>query len=384
MENKGKILVFSPYYYPHIGGLEGHAREFNKMMENNGWSVTVWTPRLPISGEKEEFVEGIKILRYPAFEIIPNYPLPKFWKKEYWEMFSDIKNESWKWVLSRTRFFYSSLLAGLFSKRYKVKWLHVEHGSDSVKQNNLIVNSIAWIVDMVIGRWVLKSADIVVANSNASSMFCSKIYPSRKYEVVYRGVDKDLLDSVKVFETDNKLLYVGRLIEGKGVADLISAFAMVNDKSISLEIIGDGPQRKELEKIVQTKKLKEKIKFLGQMDRRSAIEKVANCSVVINPSYTEGLPTSIVEAAWFGKAIIATDVGGTNEIVENGKSGILVEPKNIKELANAIKKITNDKNFAEKCGKTARESVRKKFDWEVSIQKYIYLMENYVRDSRKN
>ena len=73
-----KILEFCPYYPPHIGGLENHADEFNKYLSQKGMDITVFTPRLPKdASEFETRYQDVKIICFPAFEIISNYPLPK-------------------------------------------------------------------------------------------------------------------------------------------------------------------------------------------------------------------------------------------------------------------------------------------------------------------
>jgi len=72
----------------------------------------------------------------PAFDIIPNFPVPKFWKKSFWQILrlvsSQCKNNQ-TIIQTHTRFFLSSLLGGIFAKYHKIKWVHIEHGSDYVK-----------------------------------------------------------------------------------------------------------------------------------------------------------------------------------------------------------------------------------------------------------
>ena len=72
------VLIFSPYYPPHIGGLESHSEEFNQQLAQRGIDVLVFTPRLPKDAPERETRRGVRIIRFPAFEIIPNFPLPQF------------------------------------------------------------------------------------------------------------------------------------------------------------------------------------------------------------------------------------------------------------------------------------------------------------------
>src|SRR3989338_3368629 len=110
-----KALIFCPYYPPHIGGLESHADEFNKFISQQGISVTVFTTQLPRGSEQKEIRhKDVSIIRFPTFEIIPNYPLPKIWKSLFWILLIDIYHQRFDLVISRTRFFSTSLMALLY------------------------------------------------------------------------------------------------------------------------------------------------------------------------------------------------------------------------------------------------------------------------------
>ena len=101
-------------------------------------------------------------------------------------------------------------------------------------------------------------------------------------------------------------------------------------------IVGDGPQSENLKEEVKRFGIGDRVVFLGQIERQKLIGIMNIVDIVVNPSYTEGLPTVIVEAAKCAKAIVATDVGGTREIIENNKSGILIKPKEIQILSEKI------------------------------------------------
>jgi len=264
-----KILIFCPYYPPHIGGLESHSDEFNKHLSQKGTEITVFTPQLPETApEKEAFHNNVGVIRFPAFELIPNWPLPEFWKKNYRRQNETISKEKFDIVISRTRFFSTSILALLHAKKNKIPWIHIEHGSDHVKLNNLLFSALAKLYDITIGKFILKKADAVIANSNASADFCRKLSPGRKIEVIYRGVETEIIEAInpdfKIKEKygDKTIInFTGRLIDGKGVADLISAFSEIKEEESILFIVGDGPQKDYLKKLASDLQIKEKIVF---------------------------------------------------------------------------------------------------------------------------
>jgi glycosyltransferase involved in cell wall biosynthesis len=376
-----KILVFSPYYPPHIGGLESHADEFNKYLvrSDNTIEITVFTPHLPKDAlESEIRYKSVNVVRFPAFEIIHNYPLPNILSIKFWKLFTSLLKKNFDIVISRTRFFNTSLLALIYSKIKGSRWIHIEHGSDFVKLNNKFTSSLAKIYDYTFGKLVLKFSDINIANSKASANFCKKLSNNKKCEIIYRGVEIDKITSISTNESlknkyKNKtiLSYMGRLIDGKGVKDLILALENLKDKDFVLFIIGDGSQKKPLENLTKEKNLSDKIIFWGHKEHNEAISILKISDIVINPSYTEGLPTSIIEAALCKKAIIATNVGGTPEIITGDGDGYLIKPKNIEELRNKLENLIDNKKLQNSFGKSAYNKVIDKFNWENSCNKYL-------------
>jgi len=409
-----KLLIFCPYYPPHIGGLESHADEFNKYLSQKGIAITVFTPRLPEEALENEIVyEKVELIRFPAFEIINNYPLPKFWSLKFWKLFLGLFEIKFDIVISRTRFFNTSFLAFIYAKIYphtnfsnpsnlkiniksdkatdykketvrigvgvkKARWIHIEHGSDFVKSGGKFSVFAAKIYDLTFGKLILKKADRIIANSNASAEFCKKLAGNINCQVIYRGVETEKIISLPAdIELKNKypddviITFLGRLIDGKGVTDLLSAVAEIANDNFKLFIIGGGPERKNLENLAQKLKIKNKIIFFGYKKFEDYISILKVSDIFVNPSYTEGLPTTVAEAALSKNAIIATNVGGTSEIITDGKSGFLIKPKNINLLKEKIELLINDKNLRETLGSNAFDEVKNKFNWNNSIEKYI-------------
>ncbi len=377
-----KLLIFCPYYPPHIGGLESHADEFNKYLSQKEVDITVFAPKLPLEApEREIRHNGVKIIRFPAFEIISNYPLPCFWQLKFWKLFFGLFKQKFDIVISRTRFFNTSLLALIYAKIKKVHWIHIEHGSDFVSLDNRLFSNIAKLHDYTFGKLILKLSDKNIANSIASADFCQKLFPQKYCEVIYRGVEIEKILEIKPditlknnYPNDIIITFIGRLIDGKGVADLLRAIAQINIPHIKCFIIGDGPQKNNLEKLAKNLNISDKIIFFGYKKHREAIGILKISDIFINPSYNEGLPSSVIEAAICQKAIIATRVGGTSEIFTDEKSGFLIEPKNITILVEKLNLLINNPELRTNFGASAYEEIKNKFDWEKSIEKYLALL----------
>ena len=373
-----RLLIFSPYYPPHRGGLESHSDEFNKYLSQTGVDVVVFTPRLPLGAPLSEIRHtGVHIIRYPAFELIHNYPLPKFWTRLFWIQWRSLLTDDSNMVISRTRFFFPSLMAGYYAWKKQKVWVHIEHGSDFAQFEHPIKNFLGRLYDYTFGRLILKKASFLIANSRASQEFVKTLSGRSDCQVIYRGIEKDLVETAI---PQNELRdrypariivgYIGRLIEGKGVKDLIEAFYTIENKDHLLMIIGDGPEQKNLQVLVTKRGLNDRVFFLGAQPLPIAMGHLKTWDIFVNPSYTEGIPTSVVEATILKKAVVATDVGGTSEIISGVDDGILIPPGQPIVLGAAISKLAEDKDLRQSLGQKAYSRVSNKFTWDQATLTY--------------
>lgn len=376
------IIVFSPLYPPHIGGLESHSDEFNKYVSEEGVVITVFTSRLPFDAPAQEIRHGsVRVIRFPAVELIHNYPFPRFWTAEFWEQWRALKREPCDIVLSRTRFFFPTLMALRFARSRSVPLVHIEHGSDFAQFNGRAKTFIGKVYDYVFGRFVLRRADAVVANSKASAAFVCRLSSRDRCQVIYRGIEKALLAQAEANQAlraqlDGAVItFIGRLIDGKGVHDLLAALAPLTSHVFTLLIVGDGPERSKLERLSVKFSLGERVRFLGNLPFEEAMGALKISDIFVNPSYTEGIPTAVIEAAMCRKAIVATDVGGTPEIITGNNDGFLFDPKDTATLTSLLKKYLEDPELRQRHGEAAERRVREKFDWKHSAQEYMKLLE---------
>lgn len=352
-------------------------------MAERGYRITVFTPHLPVSAatcEKEK--EGINVIRFPAFEIIPNFPLPKWWDLSYWQQRRKTLDKRPDIVLSRTRFFLTSFMALWYAKTRRIPLVHVEHGSDYVKLNNPFFKMCARLYDYTVGRLVVSFANHVIANSKASAVFVRRLVPWRNPVVIYRGVRQEFIEQA---DSDNEIrrrygnqiiVYAGRLIDGKGVPDLIHAVGKL--PSASCIIVGGGPQQKELELLVRSLHLSDRIAFVGHKTPKELFSILKSVDVMVNPSYTEGLPTAVIEAALCRLPVIATDVGGTCEIIEDGVSGILVPTNNSAMIAHAVTAVLEHPEKAKQYAEKAYQNAVSTFSWEKGIVQYDRIIQTMI------
>jgi len=178
-----------------------------------------------------------------------------------------------------------------------------------------------------------------------------------KCEVLYYGAFdyKANISKRKVFT----FVASSRIVTDKGIGELIEAFTNINKKDLKTElmIIGDGPEEEKFKNLAKTNK---SIQFIGF--KTNPFKYIEESHVFIIPTYHEGFSIALVEACMLGMPIIATNVGGNPEIIEDGKNGLLVKAKDINSLEGAMERLLGDDNLRNKLGKSARDKYLKEFD----------------------
>lgn len=346
-----KILICSSYFLPHKGGVENYVYQTARRLVKKGHKVWVITSRL--SGMKQkETIDGIKVRRMPAVDVLPDrlpVQIPRM---------NAIAEEIGKIdvIITHTRFYPLSLAGGTYAHLKGIPWLHVEHGT-AQPYKNLIFELGSRVVDATAGKWILRHAK-VAGVSNASCNFAKKL-GAGKCEILYNGVDTKFFDGKKKKHKRISIAFVGRLVQDKGVQDLLKATKGLNARVV---IIGKGVFEKALRKLGG--------KFVGEKDAKGVRDILSTSDILVNPSYGEGLPTSVLEGGAMGLAVVATDVGGTREIITDGKSGYLVKPGDVKTLRKKIEQLIKNPNLRQKFGTALQNTVRSKFDWNKITNKF--------------
>lgn len=196
---------------------------------------------------------------------------------------------------------------------------------------------------------ILKSADMVLALSKDWKSKFDQTFGLNNCYVLENGIDTVKLKEAIIEPSlhRNCFLFLGRLGERKGAYDLINAMeiAVQQNPEIKLFMAGDGEIEK-VKKIVVEKGLNNNIDVIGWVDLRKKIELLKKVSTLVLPSYNEGLPMSILEGMACGKAIISTNVGAIPEVV-CPNNGILIKPRDINGLSEAMIRISNNLNMIE-------------------------------------
>lgn len=180
--------------------------------------------------------------------------------------------------------------------------------------------------------------------------------------VIPNGVDISAFND-KAEKEGFRFLYVGRLEKEKGLEHLIEAAALLKSEAdFRITIVGSGSRHDDLKK--SANKLGVNIEFLGYKEGKELVKLYANSTAFVLPSEQEEFPLTILEAWAANLPVIATKVGGITEICTHEENSLLTEPKNSRELADAMLRIIKEKNLGEKLGNNGRKLVEEKYSLE--------------------
>jgi len=223
-----------------------------------------------------------------------------------------------------------------------------------------------------LSKIIWKKAEYVIANSQGLKELALKTIPDQEIGVIYNGVD--WVEELPI-KKEEKFIVVStsRLTERKGLNYLIEAFGKFckGKDDVELRLYGGGDKREMLEGIVKNLGIEGKITFLGEQPREVVYEDIGGYSVFVIPSKNEGMSNSMLEAMARGLPIIATDVGGTRELIDE-RNGFIVEKENTEQICEALEKLYNNKELGEKMGRASREKVRD-LSWDRIAEQYIEL-----------
>jgi len=235
-----------------------------------------------------------------------------------------------------------------------------------------------------IKRRVSRTSAVIVANSVAGADYAAAQMglPRDCFEVVPNGVDeppKPTAATAEQASVDFNVLFVGRLVPVKNIPCLLRACAQLRRRGLQLRvrIVGDGPAREELRALAAELDLAERVAFLGELEVLDPEWSRADC--VVLPSHMEGLSNVLMEAMVAGRAVVASRVGGNQELVVHGQTGLLFEPGDVHSLAEQIKALIDDPALRARLGDNAARSMVRHFGCDRMVKRYTEIYERVAR-----
>ena len=241
-------------------------------------------------------------------------------------------------------------------------------------------------------RFLLAAADAVVTPSESFLGDVLAAFPraAGKTVSIHNGVDlrelaRERAAAPRATRRGRYVLCIATFSHKKALDVLVTAFASVSraHPSLDLVLVGDGPLRREHEELVRSLSLRERVEFLGWQGRPEVVRLLHDCEIFVLPSRSEPFGIVVTEALACRKAVVASAVGGIPEIIEHGKSGLLVEPDRPEALAEALLTLLEDDARRESLAATGHQRAVEHFTCEATGSRYEALYSDLLRQSRR-
>lgn len=393
-EKKLNILIATGIYPPDIGGPATILKALAESLVFNDFSVKVITYSDDVNNNEAGEVKLYKISRQT--NAILRYA------KYFWQLW---RLSDWTDIIYVTDTYsvgyFAFLIKKIKNKKYIVRFAGDSAWETSVSRgwtNDYIVNFQDKIYNRRIERLkkkrkkILKNADRIIAVSNFMADLAFKIVKDKsRIRTIYNSVDfineksisNDLVEKIKdKYGHSSKVIVTScRLTRWKGVDGIIRVLPELKKQigKINFIVLGDGPELENLKALTSKLGVKDEVHFIGRVaEEETFIYFKAADLYILNSNY-EGLSHALLNVMRCGAPIIATNVGGNPEVINNEYNGLLVSYNNQEEILNAMRKILQNKELGELYANHAREKL-KKFSWEKNIDATVDLLKKVYYD----
>lgn len=366
------------------------------------YDVTVLAPRSPGS-KAREIMAGLQVIRFPYFfrrwenlathsggilsrlRANPlNYLLvPLFLVGQLWAVIRLLRRKRFELIHAHWLIPQGLVAAiGLTITRRKIPLACTSHGGDLFAMRGAIFQRLK--------RWVIDRNRALTAVSRAmKTLVVDMGVAEDKVQVISMGVDlrHRFTPDVGAKRSPGELLFVGRLVEKKGLKILLEAMPKVLARypAIRLSVAGDGPLGGEMRDLAREMGISGKVDFLGMVSQSELPAMYRRATLAVFPFLVaksgdqEGFGLVQVEAMGCGCPVIAGDLPAIHDSVAHGETGLLAPPGNPNGLAETILRALNDSDLCSRLAREARKKAVEQFDWEVIAEKYSGLYDRLIR-----
>ncbi len=382
------ILFVTPFFLPQTGGVATYVEEIQRSLRDRGHKVLVLRPGdsdsispCPYNDDGSVFQFYMRPMWFSSSPIkglaaTIFYFFPTLWRLSRFLADHDVQLVCLEYPLPNV--FYFALLR--LVKRFRiVVGLH----GDDVLSLHLLSGGDQWVV-----KKCIRSSDWVLAHSSSllsqAETIVGRLGPNRSYLPlgVDRGRLRTMAESRKDFHgqpVSPYVLTVAKLYPRKGLDVLLQALCQVKSKvaGYCFVIAGDGPEDARLKQMAVDLKVNDIVLFLGEVPNSDIPKLLSKCEFFLLPSRSEPFGIVLLEAMAFGRAILATNVGGIPEFVVNGQSGVLIPSCNSDVLASEIVQMLDDEEARRRLGMNGLKWVEQ-FDYPILVLKYEQLFETVL------
>ena len=340
-----KILLISPTS-GGIGGIAQHVGGLSQFLTGVGHEVDILS-------SANTFTIPIKRLKNPSF-MFSSFLKTKFKKG------NDIAHAH-------------HIIAALAMKNFSCKKILSIHGVYSKNIDQLYGKTIS-NVSKKYENMALNLVDAITVNSKEGYDYYTKM--GFKVVQIPNAIDLNLIPKKSTKQFKNQLIFAGRLSKEKGIEILLETASQLPD-NYHLLIAGSGPLEEKVRKLSDEKT---NVHYLGYQSKQNMLSLIRGSDLLIQPSLEEGISSTLLEAMACGTCILGSDIEGISEVIENNKTGLLVEPNNSDELLNKILYLLPKNQKRLTMANEGLERV-KKYDWKIVGKLYVNFYESLLNKS---
>ena len=372
-----KVLMLSWEYPPRVvGGIARVVKELSEKLQLEGQDVTVVTYKEGDTPYFEVEETGVKVYRVDNYMIRPNNFIDWIMQLNF-----NLITEVNKLIQSGETFdvihahdWLTAYAAKTLKESYNIPLVSTIHATEAGRNGGIQTEMQRYINDT---EWMLtyESSEVIV-NSNFMKNDIQRIFglPFEKIKVIPNGIDLKKFDGIKKdyefrrrFAGDNEkiILSLGRLVFEKGIQHLIYSMPKIlsNYNDVKLVIVGKGGMINELKQITVNLGIQDKVYFTGYMAGDDVQKMYKVSDVAVFPSTYEPFGIVALEAMLGGTPTVVSDIGGLNEIVKHGETGLKSYAGNANSIADSVTQLLYDYDLSEKITKNAKLEVVQNFNW---------------------
>lgn len=370
-----KIAQITPYFLPHTGGVERYVYNLSKNLINEGHTVEVITSNVP-EGRTVDVVDGIPVRRLKCIgEPLRNPLVPSIFL---------LLDELKKFDIIHVHNLYSSLALSipLLKKFCKIPLVLTHHGQ--LIYGEPMKDTCVKIYEKSIEKIILKSVDNAVVLSESDAQYISlsglkmdrvKILPNAINPAdftAYTNVDTTEFIEKYHLGGRKRILFVGEVTNRKGIPTLIKSIPPLIKKVLTEEavfvIVGSGENLSDARALAKDLDVESHVVFTGRLPFVELMQAYCSSDLFVLPSLSEGLPTSILEAMYFGLPVVSTDIPGVRDHFSD--FALLVPPSDEHALAEAIITLLEKEELAQELSQKGKEMVVSRYVWKQVAKEY--------------
>jgi len=393
------VFIKSTTFHKGYGGLETQNQALCEGFAKRGHEVVVFTPKRELDFEEKELNGVYYVFISCSFRSLYGFShLDKNnWFNKSASYFANSHNEKpFDIVIGQ-----SSAALGIIGNkdRFGVKIISISHGTaigeyktvfssiDSLKDMIHLILDTAYVLMNFFTRqrkFVLHSNKIVAVSYAVKDALIEETFiPREKIEVIHNGRDYKFFDELKVEKNNDgviRLIYVGKIIKSKGVFNLIDIVKNMSAKNIKVSFLGDGEDMDLFERKAASEGLEDVFCFCGKLPHKDVVSSLLMSDIFILPSLrVEGFPMTVIEAMFAGLPVVASDIGGIREAVDDGITGFLVCPGDISLFREKLEILIDDEKLRSEMGWNAKSKALKNFSVDAMLDKYEKVINEVLR-----